>query len=107
MKQKNLLFLLTFFSWITFCMENKNTPFSYNIDIKTIPSSSKENIVTICCHGYGGNNSVADLIHSYQIFDHDVVSFNFPDHDITKEVDHNQSVYGTIDEILPLLYEFC
>ena len=38
------------------------------------------------------------------ICDHTIIGFNFPDYNITDESDHRKMAYGTVDEILPLLY---
>lgn len=82
----------------------KQTPFSYDLHIKHIASKTENNEVTICCHGYGHNYSIVDAVHSYKVLPGHLIGFNFPDHDITSRSDHHKSVYGTIDEILPLLY---
>lgn len=82
----------------------KQTPFSYGLGIKIIPSKNENNAVTICCHGYGGNNAIVAAVDSYRVLPGHLIGFNFPDYGITSESDHHKNVYGTIDEILPLLY---
>lgn len=82
----------------------KENPFSYNLDVKIISSKKKHAGVTICCHGYGHSNEIADVVHSYGIMKDHLVSFNFPDYGITDETNHTKAVYGSIKELLPLLY---
>lgn len=82
----------------------EKTPFSYDLNVQHILSGAESDAVTICCHGYGHNSSIVSVIDSYHALSGHLIGFNFPDHDITANTDHNKSVYGTIDEILPLLY---
>lgn len=79
-------------------------PFAYNVGIKILPSKAAGAGVTICCHGYGHSNRLADVLHSYQVFSDHIIGFNFPDYGITPQMDHVKSSFGTIHEILPLLY---
>lgn len=60
--------------------------------------------VMICCHGYGHNSSIVKTVQRYGVFSGMKVGFNFPDHDITAGVDHRKASFGTINELLPLLY---
>ncbi len=78
--------------------------FFYDLGIKVIPSKSSSTAVTICCHGYGHNNQIVDVINSYNVFTENLIGFNFPDYNIKSTADHREVAYGTIDEILPLLY---
>ncbi len=80
-----------------------SNPFSYNLGIKVINKNSKSEL-TLCCHGYGHSNEIVDTVNAIDVFDHQLVGFNFPDYGITDESDHTQVSYGTIDEILPLLF---
>jgi hypothetical protein len=82
----------------------KENPFAYDLGVKILPSKHKNAQVMICCHGYGHNNQIGDVVHTSHVVPYHVVSFNFPDHDITDDVDHAKSSFGTIKEILPLLY---
>lgn len=83
--------------------EIKN-PFPYRLGLKIIPSKKEDAEIMICCHGYGHNNQIADVLHSYKVTDNHLVSFNFPDHDITNKTDHRTCAFGTINELLPLVY---
>jgi hypothetical protein len=80
------------------------SPFDYDLGIKIVTCKKPSSAVTICCHGYGGDNSIVDVINSYNIFSGHLLGFNFPDFAITSRVDHSKSAYGTPKEILPLLY---
>ncbi len=82
----------------------EHNPFSYDLGIKIIPSKIKNADVTICCHGYGHNNQIVDVVHSFNIIPGILIGFNFPDYNITPAIDHTKAAYGTIKEILPLLY---
>ena len=79
-------------------------PFSHDLGVKIVPGKDQKKSLTLCCHGYGHNHEIVDIVHSNHIFSGNLVGFNFPDHDITPLHDHHKSFYGSIDEILPLLY---
>ncbi len=85
-------------------IKKSKNPLSYDLGIKIIPSKVNDSKIMICCHGYGHNNKIADVINSYKVVKDNLVSFNFPDFNITDESDHNKSCFGSINEILPLLY---
>ncbi len=88
-----------------FSVLSEHNPFSYDLGIKIIPSENMaHNQVTICCHGYGHNNKIVDNVHSYKSISGTLIGFNFPDYNITLDSDHHKAAYGSIDEILPLLY---
>jgi len=91
----------------TVSMIPKNHPFSYNLGVKIIPSKTQQEEIkeiTICCHGYGHNNTIVDCVDAAHVIPRPLVGFNFRDYNITEKTDHHKSKYGTIDEILPLLY---
>lgn len=79
-------------------------PFSYDLGIKVLPSSHAKAQVTICAHGYGHSNKIANAMRSFGVFSDHLIGFNFPDYGITAQTDHAKSSFGTINEILPLLY---
>ena len=83
---------------------NQENPFNYDLGIKIIKCKTPGDEVTICCHGYGSNNSIADFINSHDNFSGHLLGFNFPDYNINSKIDHKKSVYGTPQEILPLIY---
>jgi hypothetical protein len=80
------------------------TLFSYDLGLKIIDDQSRPDSVMICCHGYGHNSSIVKTVQRYGVFSGLMVGFNFPDHDITAGVDHRKASFGTINELLPLLY---
>lgn len=79
-------------------------PFSYDLGVKVIPSKKKQAHGMLCCHGYGHNNGIADVIHSFNVTKDHLISFNFPDYNIDSESDHFKATFGSFDEIAPLLY---
>lgn len=91
---KLLLSLLLFLAPV-FCAE----PFNYNLNLTTIPGKSPG--VMIVAHGMGGCHQIAKNVKT----DKTVISFNFPDYDCFKrQVKIEDSVFGTVEQILPLLY---
>lgn len=83
----------------------KQHPFSYDLGITLIEGKKKDAAVTICCHGYGHNAQIAEIVAANKVLsDQHLIGFNFPDYGITAESDHRLSTFGTIDEMLPLLY---
>lgn len=79
--------------------------FSYDLGIRIISSKKEKAAVTICCHGYGHSNAIIDVVHSFGVMPDHLVSFNFPDYDcVAKWYDPKKSTFGSIDELLPLLY---
>ena len=78
-------------------------PFDYDLHLSTIPGSNSRTM--ICCHGYGGNYQIAEKLKSLASIETTLVSFNFPDHDLqNKPYNPLTSAFGTIRELLPLLY---
>lgn len=82
----------------------KQNPFVYDMGVKVIESKKSNPEITICCHGYGDSSRIINVINTYQVFSGTLLSFNFPDYNITANTDHNKSSFGTVNEILPLLY---
>ena len=90
---------------LTTLLRAGSSPFSYDLGIKVFPSKHKEASVMICCHGYGANNQIGDCVHSSGIVQEHIVSFNFPDYDLHRRpYDPKKSSFGTIHELMPLLY---
>jgi len=88
----------------TLPMVPKKHPFPYNLGVKVFAGKTKPSEITLCCHGYGHNNTIVDCVEAARVFPRPLIGFNFPDYDITEKSDHHKSKYGSIDEILPLLY---
>ena len=85
-------------------LHRQQAPFSYPLDIKVAKGEKSNASVMVCCHGYGSNNSLMDVIDSYRVVSDHLVAFNFPDHDITEQSDPKKVTFGTINELLPVLY---
>lgn len=84
---------------------NEKAPFSYPLKAMVLPGENEDSDVMICCHGYGGNASLASVIHSSHVTSNHLVGFNFPDHDIlTRKFNRSTVTYGSLQEILPALY---
>jgi len=82
-----------------------SNPFQYNMGITILPGHSQNSDVLLLLHGYGGDNSIARILQSYGDISDIMVSFNFPDYRILdRQYDLTKSVYGSIDEILPVVY---
>lgn len=80
-------------------------PFNYDLAVRIIPAKKEKAQTTICCHGYGHSNAIIDVVHSFGVIPDHLVSFNFPDYEcVAKGYDPKKSTFGSIDEILPLLY---
>lgn len=79
-------------------------PFAHDLGIKIIKSNIPTDQATICCHGYGASNTIVNVMHSYKTLPGHLVGFNFPDYGITPAIDHSASTFGSIDEVLPLLF---
>jgi hypothetical protein len=77
---------------------------AYPLKIRVLPGREADEPVMICFHGSGSNNKIADIIHSYDVVDHHLVSFNFPDHDIRDDRDPQHTTCGSIAELLPAFY---
>jgi hypothetical protein len=86
-------------------LQKQTSPFSYDLGIKLIPSKQRDADTTVCCHGYGSSNEIVKAVSSFNTIPDHVVGFNFPDYKcIAKNYDPRMSAFGTINEILPLLY---
>jgi hypothetical protein len=78
-------------------------PFAYDLGLKLISTKTACRDVTICCHGYGHNSQIADVVASFGL-EGNIVGFNFPDYDLGSRVGYQDRQFGTIEELLPLLY---
>ena len=83
---------------------HKPHPFPYDLGIKIRPKNTDAGVM-ICIHGYGSSNHIADVIDSFKNIPDHIVGLNLPDHGIVPGVyDVHKSSFGTINEILPVLY---
>lgn len=113
MKSRFLALFLILYAQVCFGVEldalksafsEKQTPFDYPIQINIVPGNTLNEPIIISAHGFGGNNSIVDVIKSYQVPYH-LIGFNFPDHDImTRNISPNKITFGTIKELMPLIY---
>jgi hypothetical protein len=86
-------------------LHTNTTPFSYPLDVKVYRGKTPNAGVILCCHGYGGDNSIASIIASYRVVPDHLVGFNFPDYSIhSRNIPANQIAYGTVNELLPAVY---
>lgn len=86
-------------------LRQASDPFAYPLDIKIYEGKTADENVILCCHGYGGDSSIANVIASYRVVSDHLVGFNFPDYKLTRRtINPSQIAYGTIDEILPAIY---
>lgn len=80
-------------------------PFNYNININIIQGDSSNEDVIVCCHGFGGNYSIDEIIKSYHAIPDHLVGFNFPDYDIYQQgIDITKICLGSIQELLPIAF---
>jgi len=93
-----------FFLYVILCLLILNfsfaqEPFPYDLHLTTIPGKNSQAVIV--AHGMGGNYKIAELIK----FDKTLITFNFPDYDYGRRyIEVDKTKFGTIDEILPLLY---
>ena len=62
--------------------------------------------VMICCHGYGGNYTIAHRVQKNGGLDQTLIGFNFPDHDLDDMPGYTaeESAFGTHAELLPIFH---
>lgn len=81
------------------------SPFSYPLNIHIRNGWCLDEPLLICCHGYGSSAILGDILRTNPQIRGPILSFDFPDHDIlARGYDPKDSTFGTIQEILPLLY---
>lgn len=76
--------------------------FEHDLHLTTMPGKSEA--IMICLHGYGGSYKVAERIRQTTDVEETLISFNFPDHEISPEKDHTGCAFGTPKEILPVIH---
>lgn len=86
-------------------LTNSQSPFNYPMQTSVIPGKNEDADVILLLHGYGGDHSIGEIIHSYGGLKEHLISFNFPDYRIFERgIDPLNSSYGTIHELLPVIY---
>lgn len=78
-------------------------PFDYPLAIKIMVGNAADQDVLLCCHGYGSNSSLAEVIKSYNVVAQHLVGFNFPAYNALERTLY-QETYGSIHELLPALH---
>lgn len=90
-------------SSLTIRAELRAHPFAY--DLHMVNDGNHRTHVIICLHGFGGDYKIGTAVAVASKTKARVVSFNFPDHAISKDESAPESTaFGTIDELLPALY---
>jgi len=80
-------------------------PFEYDMKITLCESINHNADVMLCCHGAGGDESIATFLHSHKIIPDHLIGFRFPDSGVAVYTkDPHQTHFGTIKELAPLLY---
>lgn len=88
----------------SFC-KSHNHFFPTILALKVLPASRANSPVMICCHGYGADNQISDSVRWCSGSAAHSISFNFPDFNcVAKSYDPKKSSFGSIQELLPLLY---
>ncbi len=84
----------------------KHAPFNYDLDILIKSADHEDADIMILSHGYGDSNRMIDEVASTNAVQDHLVSFNFPDYDlgVTRIYEPEKTVFGSIDELLPLLF---
>lgn len=85
-------------------LSNANSPFHYPLNIKILPSTKSEADVMICCHGMGSNRDIVECVKSVPAVQDHLIGFNFPDANMSFNVNPEKTTFGTIQEILPVIY---
>lgn len=83
-------------------MDESKHPFAYDLNLSVLPGEKSE--IMVCCHGMGGDWRIAEGIKQSTKIEETLISFNFPDHGIRPGFDPLKTHFGTIEEILPLIY---
>ncbi len=84
------------------CGRNRIDALNYDLNIKVQAPIKDDAGVMICCHGLGGDSSIINALDPIDMM---LVGFNFPDAgEAVSERDPNETTFGSIDEITPLLH---
>ncbi len=84
------------------CSAEQETPFDYDLHYTVIPGSNPKTMV--CLHGYADSHRIAKRIKEDGKLQETLVSFNFPDYDIRNKNISDKFVFGSVDELLPVLH---
>lgn len=78
--------------------------FSYDLKVKLLKGKSEEQNVLLLLHGMGSDNRLGEILQTYGDIPDHLVSFNFPDAGLQAVYDPSRSTFGSLQEILPVLY---
>lgn len=85
-------------------MEQKSHPFDYDLKILELPAKTPHANVMVCLHGYGGSGRVIQKLRANRLIPDTLIGFNFPDANIVEGYDPNATTFGSIQELLPVIY---
>ena len=81
----------------------KGPPLAYDMHVVKLERDKEK--VTICFHGMGGDYQIIDYVEQCTSDNSTLISFNFPDYGLrVGSFDPENTLMGTIDELLPALY---
>lgn len=78
--------------------------FSYDLKVKLLKGNSEDQTVMLLLHGMGSDNRLGEILQTYGDIPDHLVSFNFPDAGLQGRYDPAQTTFGTLHEILPVIY---
>lgn len=90
---------------LTTLRNSADNPFGYDLGLNIIESKNENAGIMLCFHGYGADSNIVYGVHAaHAVTDH-LVGINFPDYSLhSRPYDPTKSSFGTINEILPMLY---
>lgn len=77
-------------------------PFSYDLELKIVPSENRDAEVFICMHGMGSDSALSVVMKSNPVLPYHIVAFNFPDYG--SRYRSLKTTFGTFEELAPALY---
>jgi hypothetical protein len=80
------------------------TPFGYDLNVRIIPGVCEHQEVILCCHGTGGDASIAEIIDLQDVVCEHLIGFNFPDYGYVAGPYEPSFAAGSIDELLPAFW---
>lgn len=86
-------------------VDTSRNPFAYDLHLHMLQGATANENVLICLHGMGSDHSLVEVMKANKAIRHHLVGFNFPDYGSRYErTNMLETHYGTIDELLPVLY---
>lgn len=78
--------------------------FSYDLKVKLLKGKSEEQNVLLILHGMGSDNRLGEILQTYGDIPDHLVCFNFPDAGPQGLNNSALTTFGTLHEILPVIY---